>query len=77
MRWTDAWGSFELDFAKPHEHLNVEIDGPEHAWGKRGKRDTARDAELTRRGWRILRVSNDEVDADPEAAAKRILAWAD
>ena len=76
-RWFDEWGCFELDFSKYHERLAVEIDGPEHHWPKHREKDEIRDAELIRRGWKILRIPNSEVDASPEDVAKRILAWSD
>jgi ribonuclease HI len=76
LRWTDAWGTFELDFADPDRKLNVEIDGVEHREPRGRARDELRDAELERRGWRVLRVSNEDVDASPEEVAARIAAWA-
>lgn len=76
LRWTDAVGSFELDFSHLAEKINVEIDGEAHRWPKQRSRDQARDAELTRRGWMVVRIQNTEVDADLEGVAKRILALA-
>jgi very-short-patch-repair endonuclease len=74
FEWDDL--AFELDFANPDRKLNVEIDGVEHREPRGRARDELRDAELERRGWRVLRVSNDEVDASPEGVAARIAAWA-
>lgn len=73
-RWFDDWGCFEMDFADFARKINVEIDGPEHGWARRREADEARDAELQRRGWTIVRIPNAEVDADPAAVAQRILA---
>lgn len=76
LQWTDSWGTFQLDFADLARKLNVELDGPDHKLSRRRRLDQARDAELTRRGWKILRIPNSEVDTSPEDVAKRILAWA-
>jgi very-short-patch-repair endonuclease len=38
--------------------------------------DAKRDAELIRRGWRILRIPNADVDESPEKVARKILRWA-
>lgn len=75
MRWFDDFGCFELDFCLPERKVNVEIDGPEHQHRRRRELDEIRDAELRRRGWRILRIPNDEVDADPAAVLERVEAW--
>lgn len=75
MRWFDAWGCFELDFSLPDRKINVEIDGPEHTTGSRKQSDVARDAELERRGWRILRIPNADVDRSPEDVLALIAAF--
>ena len=75
MRWFDDFGCFELDFCLLERKVNVEIDGPEHQHRRRRELDEIRDAELRRRGWRILRIPNDEVDADPVAVLERVEAW--
>lgn len=77
LRWFDADGSFELDFALPDRKLNVEIDGPEHGHRRRRELDYDRDLILNDRGWRILRIPNDDVDADPAAVLAKIVEWAD
>lgn len=76
LRWRDHWGAFELDFALPREQVAVELDGPAHALPAARAKDEARDAELARRGWRILRIPNTEVDADPLAVIDKIVAFA-
>lgn len=77
LRWFDAWGCFELDFALPDRKLNVEIDGEEHGWKTRGDADRARDEELLRRGWRIFRIANREVDESVEGVLARVLSWSE
>lgn len=76
MKWWDAFGCFELDFCLPELKVAVEIDGDEHYHPKRKARDEARDAELGRRGWKVLRVRNEAVDASPERVIEQILAFA-
>jgi very-short-patch-repair endonuclease len=76
LKWKEDGGWVEMDLADIDRKLNVEIDGREHFFPKRQTRDQARDAELTRRGWKILRIPNAEVDASPEGVAERILVWA-
>lgn len=76
LKWCQDDGWVEIDLAHFGKQLAVELDGPEHDWPKHRARDEARDAELTRRGWKILRIPNHEVDASPEDVARRILDWA-
>jgi very-short-patch-repair endonuclease len=74
LRWTDETGSYELDFAQLEHRVNVEIDGPEHRHGHRPAKDAARDAELKRQGWRVVRIPNADVDANAERVAAQIHA---
>jgi very-short-patch-repair endonuclease len=74
VRWSDANGRTEMDFADFGRRINVEIDGAEHAVARRRTADEERDAELVRLGWTIYRFTNDEVDADAAGVAARILA---
>jgi very-short-patch-repair endonuclease len=76
LAWHDHWGGIELDFALIDKKLNVELDGSEHAITRVRKLDEVRDAELTRRGWKILRIPNADVDESPEKVARKILRWA-
>jgi urease accessory protein len=56
------------DFACVRERLVVEADGGQH-----GESDSARDQDLAARGWRVLRLWNHEILANPEGTAVRIL----
>lgn len=52
----------ELDFCWPELRLNVEVDGYRwHSTRQRLNRDRERDAELTTRGIRVLRLSYDQL----------------
>jgi very-short-patch-repair endonuclease len=76
LKWKQDGGWVEMDLALMDRKLNVELDGREHRFMRRRTLDEARDKELAARGWKVLRIPNAEVDASPEAVAKRILAWA-
>ena len=54
-------GAFVVDFACPDQKLVVEVDGDTHGELSQQRRDAARDAELSARGFRVLRVPNNEV----------------
>ena len=61
-------GRFIVDFAAPRARLVVEVDGGYHQ--QRVRLDARREAELRRRGWRILRLSDELVVRDtPRAVA--------
>jgi very-short-patch-repair endonuclease len=51
---------YVVDFACLNAKLIIEVDGGQHA---ESKRDEARDAYLQRKGFRILRFWNHDVDA--------------
>ncbi|MCY3920096.1 MAG: endonuclease domain-containing protein [Chloroflexi bacterium] len=61
---------FIADFCCPESQLIVEVDGPVHA-GRAGA-DETRDALLLHHGYRVLRLSNDQVQRDLPAALQRI-----
>ncbi|CAO3416126.1 hypothetical protein [Azospirillum doebereinerae] len=50
----------------------MEVDGGQHAGSDY---DQARDAFLRQRGWRVLRVWNNEVLANSEGVAASVLAF--
>jgi len=54
-------GRFIVDFVCPSAMLIVELDGSQHA---EDKRDLIRDAWLTSRGYRVLRVWNSDLFTD-------------
>ena len=63
-------GGFIVDFYCHSRGLVVEVDGGIHR--QQQAYDTARDAAMQERGLRVLRLTNDEVNADVAAALKRI-----
>ena len=56
-------GPYIADFVCYSARLIIEADGSQHA---ERPRDQTRDAELTRRGFRILRLYNHDILARPE-----------
>lgn len=73
LRWYDGDGRIEMDFAHPERKINVEIDGPEHRYSVRAREDARRDDLFRERGWTVVRISNEDVDADPAGVLARIL----
>jgi len=64
-------GQFIVDFCCPAHKLIVEVDGESHVG--RGEADEARTDHLKRLGYRIMRVTNDDVLRDLEAVGLAIL----
>ena len=58
---------YVADFACVTARLVVEVDGGQH-----GTADAARDAYMTRHGWRVLRFWNNEVLENLDGVAQRI-----
>jgi len=63
-------GRFIVDFAAPEARLVVEVDGAYH--GRRTAADARRDAELGRRGYRVIRVAAQVVEEDMARAAELV-----
>ena len=64
-------GQCIVDFCCPAHKLVVEVDGESHVG--RGGADEARSRLLEQRGYRVLRVTNDDVLGDIEAVGLGIL----
>ena len=64
-------GPFIADFVCQERRLIVEVDGSQHA---DSEGDTTRDAFLNDRGYRVLRVWNNEVTGNLSGALTAILA---
>ena len=65
-------GPYIADFVCLDAHLVVEIDGSQHA---ELDHDAVRDAELKRRGFRVLRFWNDDVLKDIDGVCGTIIAY--
>jgi very-short-patch-repair endonuclease len=64
-------GPYVADFACYDAKLIVELDGSQHA---ENDRDVQRDAELARRGFRVLRIWNGELLTQRQAVLEAIIA---
>jgi very-short-patch-repair endonuclease len=68
-------GYYVVDFAFPDDQLVVECDGKYwHALPKQQRIDHSKDSYLRNRGWSMLRLSEDEINASPVDCAGRVLA---
>ena len=63
-------GSYIVDFACPGVKLAIELDGGQHAL--RQEEDDARTADLSRRGYRLIRFWNGDVIANLAGVLERI-----
>lgn len=62
-------GPYIADFVCAQRNLIVELDGPFHI----DLRDKVRDMYLRSRGYRVLRISNSEINNDVGAAMAKVL----
>ena len=68
-----SWArSYSLDIACPAQMLDVEVDGPSHLALKIREADRRRDAVLAMLGWRVLRVTNEEILSSVGEVAARV-----
>jgi hypothetical protein len=66
---------YEVDFCWPEQRLIVETDGYEHHGTRAAfERDRAKDAQLTARGWRVIRFTETQVRREPASCAVVVLA---
>ncbi len=66
---------YRVDFCWPADRLIVETDGYEHHGTRAAfERDRAKDAQLTVRGWRVLRFTEPQVRGDASSCAVVMLA---
>lgn len=68
------FGSYVVDFVCHAHRLIIEVDGGVHRLESVAARDAAREAWLLGRGYRVVRVSNDEASGNPYAVVERILS---
>jgi very-short-patch-repair endonuclease len=67
---------FIIDLACRQARLGVEFDGSQHMQAAQIEADERRTRYLERQGWRILRMWNSDVLANPDGAVLHILARA-
>lgn len=64
-------GPYVVDFLCPQRKLVIEVDGESHVG--QGAIDAKRTADLEEQGYRVIRVTNDEVRRDIDAVGMMIL----
>ena len=67
---------YVADFACVEVRLIIEIDGIAHDMGENPERDGRRDDELTRSGWKVVRIAAKDVLADVAGRVASIVALA-
>lgn len=65
-----------LDYALPDHKLAIEVDDKSHRRTAKKKKDAERTAKLEARGWRVIRCTNEEAEADPWGTVDRLMAQA-
>jgi very-short-patch-repair endonuclease len=72
VRLFKSEGWYCIDIAIPHRKVGLEAKG---GWRKYYPGDIARDQRLIDRGWRMLRVTEEEIEKDPKGVRKRVRAF--
>lgn len=67
-----AIGKYIVDFCCRKGKLIIELDGGQHNEDKNIKNDQLRDKSLINRGYRILRVWNNELDENLEGVLDKV-----
>ncbi len=65
---------YTVDFACFDQRLIIEVDGFQHLSGESAAKDAARDADLTWRGFTVLRFSNADVSNNVAGVVLEVLA---
>lgn len=58
-------GPHEVDLVWLDRELIIEVDGPGHRQPNSRRKDPARDADLRRAGFKVVRCTNHQIDGDP------------
>lgn len=75
FRRQEPVGPFIADSACWSRRLIVEIDGPTHYEPGRQEYDRRRDLWFAKRGWSVIRVSDDDVWSNREGVVELILQY--
>jgi very-short-patch-repair endonuclease len=62
-----------VDFACFRCRLVIEVDGSQHGATEHARRDAIRDATLTKAGFRVLRIWNNEVDGNLDGVIQAVM----
>jgi len=67
-------GSYYIDFAIPHLHIAIELDGHDyHKTKAQRTNDARRERFLEREGWRVIRFTGSEVYRDARYCVNEVL----
>ena len=72
FRCQEPLAPYRADLVFEAQRVVVEVDGPAHRRKRRRASDAVRDAVLGDRGFHTLRVTDEEMDTDIEAAVARV-----
>jgi very-short-patch-repair endonuclease len=67
-------GSYIVDFISFQQKLIIEIDGGQHNYKSKTTSDKTREAELQKRGYRVIRFWNNDVLQNLEGVIENIIA---
>jgi very-short-patch-repair endonuclease len=68
------WGQHAIaDFVLLKHKVILEVDGKEHRTLKGKREDAARTALLNKRGWTVVRCTNEEALEDPYEVVERLI----
>ena len=70
MIWPDRREWYSVDLAMPHKYKAVEADGGVHL--SRGSADVVRDTRLRALGWAVLRVTTEDMKANPRKVRREV-----
>ena len=65
-------GDFIVDFLAPNERLVIEVDGAYHAEARQKEDDEMRTEMLLKKGYKVIRFSNEEVLYDTDMTITKI-----
>ena len=67
--------NFIVDFLCPSRKLIIELDGGHHNWDKFKKKDLLRQKKLEKKGYRVLRFWNNDVESNLDGAVSKIAEY--
>jgi very-short-patch-repair endonuclease len=75
IRRQHSIGPFIVDFACLKPKVAIEIDGPSHDGDEAVVRDVSRSAFLQSRGWKVMRVTNEEIYENLDGVLEAVSRW--
>ena len=64
---------YKIDIGNPILKIGIEVDGSSHMALIRQAQDKKKDLFLTKKGWKILRFKNKEVENDLQGCVKKVM----